>query len=76
MKVKELIAFLSNLDPEMEVIKPSENFEMNYANVKARYPMPIKMSPILETFRDAFDGEEYRSEVWKMDDQGQEVILL
>lgn len=77
MKIKEAIEILQKLDPEMEMVTTSSNFETNYA-IKSftGFSSPTKMKEIEESFRDAFDGGTYTMKVWKYDEEGIEVLRI
>lgn len=75
MKIRELIKFLSKFDGDTEVVTYSGNFEMNHAIVPAGAYMHTA-SEVLETFRDSFDGETYRTTVYKPNVDGERVVMI
>lgn len=76
MKVSELIEKLSECDPNAEVIMRSDNFELHGSLVPVKYVNAFKAQRKLETFRDAFDGETYSTEVFNVIDGNLTVVKL
>lgn len=84
MKVKELIKILEKHNPEAEVIKKTDNFEMgnSYVNLEEHFIFTGTGKKTTRTFRDAFDGEIYEAEIWslfghtKSDDDSMEYVKL
>lgn len=77
MKVKDLIKELEKMNPEAEVIISSSNFELRNAFISdfhvTKYETGLKKK---ESFRDAFDGEEYKKEVWNLSGGSESIILI
>jgi len=63
MNVKQLIERLSKLDPEMLIAVPTDNFEQGQNMKQAKGVRTFCGKIELRTFRDAFDGESYDSEI-------------
>jgi len=67
MKVHELIEKLQECDPDATVIRTSDNFELNGANIKASGVYNTKTgSKNLKHFTDAFDYTQYTKETWSL----------
>ena len=77
MKVKDLIEQLKGQDPEATVILTSSNFELNGADVPLGGIFGSETgNKKVKTFRDAFDGESYETEVWSPFGGNEKVISL
>lgn len=66
MKVGELIDKLKAMNQEAEIVTSSDNFEMNYATIKATHVAEYKGKRLKRKFRDAFDYEIYETEVFDL----------
>ena len=63
MNVKQLIEKLSKLDPNMLVAVPASNFEQGQSIKQAKNVSTFCGQVETKTFRDAFDGGSYSSDV-------------
>jgi hypothetical protein len=77
MLVKDLIEKLKEQDPNAEVIVKSSNFELCGAYVPLDY-ISISNTGLKkkETFRDAFDGCAYSTEVWKLSGGAESIVII
>ena len=75
MKAKELIKILQE-DPEAEVVVTTGNFEMGHSKVRLDHVLKWRMKNVRRIFRDAFDGDQYSSEVFEIDEKGKETFVL
>ena len=66
MLKSELIAKLQAIEGDPEVIVTSSNFELNNALVGLTSVTEYRVTKKYETFRDAFDGDTYSKEVYKL----------
>lgn len=77
MKVKDAIKELQKLDPNATLIVTSSNFELKYSKIKVssihQYDEGLVKK---EGFRDAFDGENYSTEVWNIIGGKEKVVLI
>lgn len=69
MKVKELIKKLQKLDQNAIVVVTTDNFEQGNSKKQAKYIHEFKGDIVKESFRDAFDGGSYSSEVVRWDNE-------
>jgi hypothetical protein len=70
MFVEDLIEKLKKLDPKAIVVVTTDNFEQGHAEKRAKYIREFNGEFKNETFRDAFDGDTYSSEVVRYDEKG------
>lgn len=74
MNVGELKAIIKDMDDNVEVVARAHNFELGEAIVSAR-AHETKWRKEREQFRDAFDGTNYTTEVYKPDHENGEKVL-
>ena len=73
--VKELIAKLREYDPDAVVIAPTSNFEKGQSDTDINiYALRVKRTR--ERFTDAFDHEDYHSEVYRTDANGISAVRI
>lgn len=76
MKLGELRKQTAHLSDDVEIISVSDNFEMSGSWVRATRVEVVKVKKKSETFRDAFDGTKYNSDVYIPDESGEEVLKI
>lgn len=77
MKVKDAILKLQSMDPEAIIIKRSDNFEQGNSMVGVRNFVESKDGELREEhFRDAFDGTNYTSKVWRTSGGNQPIVRI
>jgi len=74
MKAKELAEKLMK-NPEAEVVITSDNFELNGATIPVSSVFPFNGKMESKSFRDAFDGGTYNSNVITWDTKSDTVFL-
>lgn len=68
---------LKELDPEAEVIVTSSNFEHSYRKVPVTFVHQYNEgSKKQEQFRDAFDNENYKKEIWSVIGGDLKIVLI
>jgi len=75
MKVKDLIKKLEKLDQNAIVVVTTDNFEQGHSKKEAKYIYEFKGDIVKESFRDAFDGGSYSSDVVRHDDKGKKKFI-
>ncbi len=77
MKVKEIIEKLQQCDPEATVITSSSNFELRNADIEVtcvhQYDTGKKE---IRTFTDAFDYEDYDTEIWTIVEGEEKIVYI
>lgn len=76
MKLGELRKKTAHLSDDVEIISVSDNFEMSGSWVKATGVEVVKVKKESASFKDAFDGTKYSSEIYKPDENGEEVLKI
>lgn len=75
MKVKDLVKKLEALDQNAIVVVTTDNFEQGHSNIEAKGIREFKGEIVKESFRDAFDGGSYSSDVVRYDDKGKKKFV-
>lgn len=75
--VKELIEELNKYPANTPIVqKTSNSMEMGDSLTLGVFVSAMKMKQEKKTFRDAFDGESYTSDVYVTDDEGTDHIVI
>jgi len=74
MKAKELAEKLMK-NPEAEVVITSDNFELNGATIPVTNVYPFNGKLESKTFTDAFDHEDYNTDVIIWDSKADTIFL-
>ena len=75
MKVKDLIKKLEALDQNAIVVVTTNNFEQGHSKKEAKGVYEFKGKIVSESFRDAFDGGSYSSDVVRWDEKGKKKFV-
>ena len=70
MKVKDAIKLLAKMVPNAIFVTTTDNFEMGHQTVPAVCIREFKGTIVKESFRDAFDGGNYTSDIIRHDEKG------
>lgn len=76
MKVKELIKNLKKFDQNATVVVTTDNFEQGNSKKEAKGIYEFKGDIVKKSFRDAFDGGSYSSDVVKWDDKNGKINFV
>jgi hypothetical protein len=75
--VKEMIEELKKYPEDTPIVQRTSNsMEMGNSLTLGVFLSSMKMKKEKKTFRDAFDGESYTSEVYVNDDEGTDHIVV
>ena len=75
MNLGQFRELTKDMDDSVDIITVTSNFEIGHNLVKARASID-KYREEKQQFRDSFDGTRYSSTVYRLDDDGEDKIII